>query len=503
MVCLDWTALAQLQLRKLYAEGNIQCYSVWWAATRDGFTLRDCLKADKEHGVWWGGGEMTEGGYPIINANIAPKHMITGRLGRDSWGQLLRRTWLSEHSSLLTLSEDFSGHVSINYESDGQICLESRPHPSLVAPLPTMKYTLCTAPNLTSLIYYLHQKAVNKRKIVAESARSLVTHNFEKEGERTSKNTHGQTNTSKNTQGTLKEVFTETVKERVQERIEHPIWIPWMPPDRPQLTQGAVLEYVENILSQKYGFWGHILLPPSWQAQPGDLEFDPERFPDPASLAETLEKKGFHLALTIHPFVSVEAPAFSVGSQEGLWVKQKDSSLPALAQYDEKHPSAITDFSNPRAKQWFSSRLQHLKETYTIERFHLQPADAHALPIFHEYHMPLPGPDAVLIHFMASVSTVSPPLSTEGTVTPPLPPTFLTLGTADGSWAGLETLVPRVLTLAMLGYPLIDVGPIGGIARAGHVPDRELYIRWLEAATFLPAMQVRFFLFVSYNACEK
>ncbi|XP_071530434.1 uncharacterized protein [Panulirus ornatus] len=497
MICLDWTALAQLQLRKLYAEGKVQCYSVWWAATRDEFTLKDCIMADKEHGIWWGGGEMTDGGYPITNASIAPKHMVTGKLGRDSWGQLLRRTWLSEHASLLTLSEDFGGQVSINHESNGQICLESRPHPSLVAPLPTMKYTLCTAPNLTSLVYYLHQKAVNKRKIVAESARNLVTHIVEKkEGtpnstpHPTNISTSHPTNISKNTQGILKEVFTETVIERVQERLEHPVWIPWMPPDEPELTQNAVLQYVDKILSQKYGFWGHILLPPSWQAQPGDLEFDRKRFPDPVSLAETLEKKGFHLALTIHPFVSVEAPAFNAGTQEGLWVRQKDSALPALTQYDEKHPSVVTDFSNPRAKQWFSSRLQRLQKLYTIERFHLQPADAHALPIFHEYHMPLPGPDAILIHFMASVSTVSPPLSTEGTVTPPLPPTFLTLGTADGSWAGLETLVPRVLTLAMLGYPLIDVGPIGGIARAGHVPDRELYIRWLEAATFLPAMQV-------------
>ncbi|XP_042239186.1 myogenesis-regulating glycosidase-like isoform X2 [Homarus americanus] len=486
MICLDWTGLAQVQLRKLFAQGDVQCYSVWWKASHEGFTLRDCLKADIEHGAWWGGGEMSDGGYPITNANIAPKDMVTGKLGRNSWGQLLRRTWLSERASLLTLPESFNGQVSINYDKDGQICLESGPHPSLVVPLPSMKYNLCTAPNLTSLIYFMHQESINKRKIVAEYTPSLVSLVYDQKEKQTVMNTGTKVSAPR----ILKEVFQGQVEERVQERLEHPVWVPWMPPDRPQLTQDSVIEYVDNILNQTFGSWGHVLLPASWQAQPGDLLFDQERFPDPATLSQVLKKKGFHLALTLHPFVSVEASAFNNGTKEQLWVRQKNSTLPALAHYDETHPSVVTDFSNPRAKQWFADRLKYLQNKYNIDRFHLQPADAHALPVFHEYHLPLPGPDSVLVHFMAAVSTVSPPVSTEGTITPPLPPTFLTLGTADGSWNGLETLVPRILTLSMLGYPLVDIGPIGGIARSGHVPERELYIRWLEAAAFLPAMQV-------------
>ncbi|KAK8721022.1 hypothetical protein OTU49_012949 [Cherax quadricarinatus] len=496
MICLDWTDMAQLHLRKLYAEGDIQCYSVWWGAAHEHMKLRDCLKADTEHGVWWGGGEMSEGGYPVTNAHIAPIKMVTGKLGRDSWGQLLRRTWLSNRASLLTLPENFRGEVSINYESDGQVCFESGPSLSVIAPLPTMKYHLCTGPNLTSLIYFMQKQAVMKRKIVAESASSLVTHVFEVEEKETigSPQSHpdaaGHQNVSRTIRGILKEIFKEEVKERVQERLEHPVWIPWMPPQYSAITQAAVLEYVDSILSKNYGFWGHVLLPSSWQSKPGSLEFDFERFPDPSSLEQKLETKGFRLALTIHPFVSVHTSAFNAGTKENLWVRQRNSSLPALANYDDRYPSVVTDFSNPRAKEWFSSRLQHLQKSYKIDRFHLQPADAHALPVFHEYHAPLPGPDSVLVHFLAAVTAVSPPVSTEGAVTPPMPPTFLTLGTADESWKGLETLVPRVLTLAMLGYPLVDVGPIGGVARDGHVPERELYIRWLEAATFLPAMQI-------------
>lgn len=490
-VCLEWTSLARLQLRKMHPTGDVQCYSVWWVAAKEDFTLRDCLQVeDEQYGSWWGGGEMSNGGYPLTNANVPPSQMVTGKLGSHSWGQLLRRTWLSDRASLMTLPDTFQGYVSVNHESDKQLCLESRPHPHLKSVTPTLEYSFCTAPNMSILSQFLYDKAVQNRRIVVEFTQGHVNHSVIDDEHKELNKTTNKTVSLHSTPQNLSEVFGEETINRVKERIDQPVWVPWMPPDKPTLTQDAVLKYVESIVNHDYGNWGHILLPPSWQARPGELTFDTKRFPDPAAMVNALEKKGFRLALTIHPFVSVHATAFTNGTQTGLWVRQSKSQLPALAKYDEVHPTVVTDFSNPKAKDWFSSRLKILQDTYKIDRFHLQPADAHALPAYHEYHLPLPGPDSVLVHFMASVSSISPPMSSEAAVTPPLPPTFLTLGHADGSWRGLETLIPRILTLTTLGYPLIDIGVIGGLAEAGHVPERELYIRWIEVSTFLPALQV-------------
>ncbi|XP_037784367.1 uncharacterized protein LOC119580339 isoform X1 [Penaeus monodon] len=481
MVCLDWTALARVQLRKLPSVDDVQCYSVWWVAAKEDFTLKDCLKVGGDQGAWWGGGEMSDGGYPVTNANVPPTQMVTGKLGRDSWGQLLRRTWLSESSSLLSLPDSFKGHVSVNYENDGQICLESRPQPSLSSRFPVLRYRLCTAQNLSALTYHLHNEALAQKKTDVQPLKHVVARKTEVKEE----NMTVSVNVS-----SPKDPRMEEAKARVKARIDHPVWIPWMSSDQPLLTQDTVLQYVDKVVNLTYGFKGHVLLPSSWQSQPGDLVFDPKRFPDPVAMARKIEEKGFKLALTIHPFVSVNAPTFDKGTQEGLWIRQRMSELPALTNYEDTYPSAVTDFSNPRAKHWFSVQLKKLKRMYNIDRFHLKPADSHDLPAYHEYHMPIPGPDAILSYFLDSVSAVSPPISTEGAVMPPGAPTFLTLGNSDGSWEGLETLVPRVLTLAMLGFPFIDVGPIGGIARMGHIPDRELYIRWMEVATFLPAMQI-------------
>ncbi|XP_063602141.1 myogenesis-regulating glycosidase-like isoform X2 [Penaeus indicus] len=481
MVCLDWTALARVQLRKLPSINDVQCYSVWWEAAREDFTLKDCLKVGGDEGAWWGGGEMSDGGYPVTNANVPPTQMVTGKLGRDSWGQLLRRTWLSEFSSLLSLPDSFKGHVSVNYENDGQICLESRPQPSISSRLPVLKYRLCTAQNLSAITYHLHTEALAQKKTAVQPLKNVLVRKPKVKEENITVSVNGSA---------PKDTRMEEAKARVRGRIDHPVWIPWMSSDQPLLTQDAILQYVDMVVNLTYGFKGHVLLPPSWQSQPGDLVFDPKRFPDPAVMARKIEEKGFKLALTIHPFVSVNAPTFEKGTLDGLWIRQRLSELPALTNYEDIYPSAVTDFSNPKAKHWFSVQLRKLKRMYNIDRFHLKPADSHDLPAYHEYHMPIPGPDAILSYFMESVSAVSPPISTEGAVMPPGAPTFLTLGISDGSWEGLETLVPRVLTLAMLGFPFIDVGPIGGVARMGHIPERELYIRWMEVATFLPAMQI-------------
>ena len=67
------------------------------------------------------------------------------------------------------------------------------------------------------------------------------------------------------------------------------------------------------------------------------------------------------------------------------------------------------------------------------------------------------------------------------------------------SWdekAGLQSIIPSVLTFGMIGYPFVLPDMIGGNAYSdletfggGAYPDRELYIRWLQVNTLLPAMQ--------------
>ncbi|ESO88813.1 hypothetical protein LOTGIDRAFT_165230 [Lottia gigantea] len=69
----------------------------------------------------------------------------------------------------------------------------------------------------------------------------------------------------------------------------------------------------------------------------------------------------------------------------------------------------------------------------------------------------------------------------------------------SSSWddkAGIQTLIPTILTFGLLGYPFVLADMVGGNAygdlvtfKGGAYPDRELFIRWMEINTFFPTIQ--------------
>lgn len=78
------------------------------------------------------------------------------------------------------------------------------------------------------------------------------------------------------------------------------------------------------------------------------------------------------------------------------------------------------------------------------------------------------------------------------------------MGDKESRWGfdnGLKSLIPTVLTMGILGYPYVLPDMIGGNGyvyeaenpfKATELPDRELYIRWLEVTAYMPAMQFSF-----------
>ena len=59
----------------------------------------------------------------------------------------------------------------------------------------------------------------------------------------------------------------------------------------------------------------------------------------------------------------------------------------------------------------------------------------------------------------------------------------------DSSWndlTGLKSLIPTILTFGIMGYSYVLPSVVGG--HQGDA-DKELYIRWLQASIFFPAIQ--------------
>ena len=76
-------------------------------------------------------------------------------------------------------------------------------------------------------------------------------------------------------------------------------------------------------------------------------------------------------------------------------------------------------------------------------------------------------------------------------------PVFVRMLDKDSAWGrdenGLRSVIPTALAFAVAGYPFVVPDAVAGSGYpyvGGVTPaDRELYVRWVELAAFMPAMR--------------
>lgn len=74
-------------------------------------------------------------------------------------------------------------------------------------------------------------------------------------------------------------------------------------------------------------------------------------------------------------------------------------------------------------------------------------------------------------------------------------PIYLRIIDKDSEWTwlnGLPTLVTTLLQLNMVGYGYVLPDMIGGNGYANRPPNKEMFIRWLQANVFMPSLQFSF-----------
>ncbi|KAL0947518.1 hypothetical protein HGRIS_013617 [Hohenbuehelia grisea] len=89
-----------------------------------------------------------------------------------------------------------------------------------------------------------------------------------------------------------------------------------------------------------------------------DFEFDEKYFPDARAQLKRMKDKGYKICVWINSYIAQESKIFDEGVQNGYFIKKSDGSV---WQWDWWQAGmAFVDFTNPKACEWYQSKLQEL-----------------------------------------------------------------------------------------------------------------------------------------------
>ena len=266
-----------------------------------------------------------------------------------------------------------------------------------------------------------------------------------------------------------------------------PVWSTWAVYKK-HINQATVMSFAKEI--QQRGFKASQLeIDDDWTPAYGDMKFDSAKFPNARSMVDELRQLGFRVTVWVHPFASPKSYALGSGD---FWIK---STLTRGFTVWWNGIAKCLDVTNPAAVHWFHGSLKNLVDEVGVTSFKFDAGEVSWLPRGFTTHTEMATPN----HFTKTYAEMCfnadcnlRALEVRVGVRTQRLPVFVRMMDKESRWGddnGLATLIPHVLTFGLLGYPFALPDMVGGNAYHG-LPDRELYVRWLEANVLMPAIQL-------------
>ncbi|XP_005099320.1 myogenesis-regulating glycosidase-like [Aplysia californica] len=281
--------------------------------------------------------------------------------------------------------------------------------------------------------------------------------------------------------------------------LRNPIWCTWAK-YKGGINQTLLLEYASLITDNEFPA-SQIEIDDEWTPKYGDLVFATDKFPDARELIQNLTSEGFPITVWVHPFFNVDSQAFQELSEKNYLVRALHSEKPALTEWWRGKHAGHLDVTNPDAVSWYLDRLDNLKVNYNVTSFKFDAGETKWLPAGYETYETLPNPSVLTRKYveMAYRSDVKERRQeVRAGYRSQNSSTMVRMLDRASNWShrrGLKTVIPCALAFGIMGYPFVLPDLIGGNAMDNitidHtvLPDKELYIRWMEATTFLPVLQ--------------
>ncbi|KAJ2938463.1 hypothetical protein O0L34_g12903 [Tuta absoluta] len=273
--------------------------------------------------------------------------------------------------------------------------------------------------------------------------------------------------------------------------ITYPIWSTWARYKR-EVDHDVVMRFADEITS--YGFPNSQLeIDDLWEVCYGAQTVDVERFPNMKNTVTMLKAKGYRVTVWTHPFINKGCePWYTEALSKGYLVSSEYGSAETSWWNDNGTTTAYIDFTNPEARNWYLDRLMRIKNAYGIDSFKFDGGESSwspQIPVLKGDIRDQPG--VITADYVRSVAQFGPMTEVRSGYKTQDLPIFVRIIDKDTYWTfenGLPTLITTLLQMNMNGYVLVLPDMIGGNGY-NEPPSKELFIRWLQANTFMPALQ--------------
>ncbi|MCG6186021.1 glycoside hydrolase family 31 protein [Maribellus maritimus] len=263
-------------------------------------------------------------------------------------------------------------------------------------------------------------------------------------------------------------------------------------------NQEDILKYAHAIINNGFPP-GVFMIDDTWQEDYGLWNFHPGRFPNPRQMMDELHKMGFKVMLWVCPFVSPDQALIvrEIMKGKGFLLKKIDETTtwetarePAIIKWWNGY-SALLDFSNPAAVDWFNNQLDRLVNEYGVDGFKLDAGDMQYYPpnaISKENVSPnkqcelyaMIGLRYPLNEYRACWKMAGQPLAQR-------------LRDKQHSWSDMQMLIPHMIAEGLAGYTFSCPDMIGGGEFSSFLDlnsyDEELVVRSAQCHALMPMMQ--------------
>lgn len=404
---------------------------------------------------------------------------VTGDIQKSQWSNVLTRYFVNSKGAAVIIDDESPLHVAVNKDGN-QLCIKAQfdgfAFANKFTEYPELKYNICIGRDM---------RAVHS---------SIHTHQGEP----------------------LWDGLKPEDMSILDSLLSEPVW-QIAPRFKHELEAETISNYTEDVISLGFLKQGHVLINEFWQNEIGDFTVDPSRFELLNTTIDKLHRRGFKVAFTIQPYVSTESDNFPDCVQKRLLITERNSDrrIPALTRFKNSASAGVLDVTNNDTVPWILEHLDTLIEMYNIDSFYFDLGTGYDMPHYYQCEKKLINPDQYKSVFIKTFEKILNVIGVSSAISLPRPPMFVSLPPFESSWDAIKLVIPTVLTYGINGYPFIMPGAIGGdIYWPGSeqflpssklymdfnstnstqengidLPERELYMRWLQMATFLPVMK--------------